>query len=167
MSEQPLLTIVQVFLVLLAYGFVRWRLMRTTHTFRIRVGREAMQWASDLRVTERTRKSLTIMTQMMYRPISPWLVVIALVWAAFWTSKSAAKNILSEDKVVAKQVLGLKLQLIFALITTSPLACAVGAFVMIIGLVLRSSIAVLSEVISVAGDPIFMMSPATIIRWGR
>ena len=167
MSEEPLLTVISLVAAVLLYGLLRWRLMKTTHVFRIQVGREAMEWSSDSRVTERARKSLNVMALMMYRPISPWLVVMALVWAAFWPSKSTAKNPLSEEREIARQVLWLKLRLIFALITTSPLACTVGALVMIFGLALRSSMTVLSELISAAGDPIFMISPLNLIRWGR
>lgn len=167
MVEDLLIVVTQLVILVFLYGLLRWRIMQTTHPFRIQVGREAKRLSSDDRVTERSRKSLDVMADMMYRPIAPWLVVIALVWAAFQPSRSAAKNILSEDKVIAKEVLGLKLKLIFALITTSPLACLVGAFVMAMGLVFRSSVVVLSEVISAAGDGIFMMSPATIIRWER
>ena len=169
MPVHPLLTLIQIFFVLLLYGLLRRRLMRTTHAFRIQVGRKAMQWSSDSRVKERARKSLETMAQMMYRPISPWLVVVALV-VACWPSRAIPKNVISEEKEVAEQVQKLKFDLIVALITTSPLACTAGAIVMIFGLSLRISIfsmTALHEVISAVGDPIFINSPMNLIRWGR
>ena len=169
MPVHLLWTIMQIFVVLLLYGLLRRRLMRTTHAFRIQVGRKAMQWSSDSRVPEQSRKSLEIMAHMMYRPISPWLVVVALV-VACWPSRSISKNSVSEEKDVAEQVQKLKFDLIVALITTSPLACTAGAIVMIFGLSLRMSIfsmTALYEVISAVGDPIFINSPMNPIRWGR
>ena len=167
MFEQILLVVIQTFLAGLLYGLLRWRVMRSTHAFRIEVAREAKYWVSDPRITERARKSLTTMLEMMYRSTAPWLVVIALVWAAFCPSKSVAKSILSEDGEIAEKVLWVKLRLIFALITTSPAACAVGAIFMILDLALRRSLRALYEVISAAGDPVFMISPANLARRGR
>ena len=92
---------------------------------------------------------------------------MALAWAAFCPSKSVAGNILSEDSEIAEKVLWVKLRLIFALITTSPAACAVGAVFVILDLALRRSLRVLYEVISAAGDPVFMIAPVNLVRWGR
>lgn len=167
MFEQILLVAIQTFLAGLLYGLLRWRVMRSTHAFRIEAAREAKYWMSDPRITERARKSLATMVEMMYRSTAPWLVVIALAWAAFCPSRSVAGNILSEDSGIAEKVLWVKLRLIFALITTSPAACAVGAIFVILDLALRRSLRVLYEVISAAGDPVFMVSPVNLVRWGR
>ena len=104
MFEQILWVALQIFVASLLYGLLRWRVMRSTHAFRIEVAREARQWVSDRRMTQRARKSLTTMVDMMYRPTAPWLVVTALAWAAFCPSKSVAGNILSEDSEIAEKV---------------------------------------------------------------
>ena len=172
-------TIFLVVFVLFLYGMFRWRLMRSTHAVRVDVGLEAMKWASNPLVTEQAQLSLRVMAQMMYRPIAPWLVVAGLVGAAFCTSFKTAANVVSEDKETADQVLRLKLKLIFLLITTSPLACMAGIIVVLLGAIVRisvASVAVLSEVmspkavmqlLSAAGDPVFMISRTNLVRLGR
>lgn len=172
-------TLLLVMAVLFFYGLFRWRLMRSTHAIRIKVGREAIRWADNPRIAERTRVSLRKMAEMMYRPVSPWLVVAALTRAAFCPARRYDANMISKDQETAEQVLHLKLKLILLLITTSPLACTVGVLAVLLGLALRisvTSVAVLSEtmspkaslqVVSAAGDAMFLAFRTNRVKLGR
>lgn len=153
--------------------------MRSTHAIRIKVGREAMRWAENPLISDQARASLRKMAELMYQPVAPWLVVAALVGAAFYPAKRFDPNMISKDQETAEQVLGLKLKLILLLITTSPLACMAGVIAVLLGLGLRvcmMSVAVLSEtmwpkallqVVSDTGDTVFLIFPTNRLRLGR
>lgn len=165
--------------VLFFYGLFRWRLMRSTHAIRIKVGREAIRCADNPLITEQAQASLRKMAELMYRPAAPWLVVAALIRAAFYPAKRFDPTMISKDQETAERVLGLKLKLILLLITTSPLACMVGVVAVLLGLGLRvcvMSMAALSEtmwpkallqVVSNAGDSVFLIFPANQVNKAR
>lgn len=139
------------------YGVFRWRLMKTTHDYRTRVGCEAVRWSTDLRVSEEARDLLLKMANSMYRPMIPWVIAIALVIAVFLAFKPFNRVPLSEDAEVDEQLLRLQPRLVLAMVTTSPLACALGLSAFVIGLLLHSSVAVVMDIISTASRASFQL----------
>ena len=139
---------------IVVYRLLRRRLLITTHEYRIRVGNEAVHWSSDSRVTDEVRASLNLMANAMYQPLVPWVIAIALIVAVL-PIPSFRRVVISDNAEVARQVLRVKLQLVLALITASPLACIIGLVALVLGFLLRSSASVVMETISAAGDASF------------
>lgn len=131
--------------------------MKTTHDYRTRVGCEAVRWSTDSRVSEEARNLLLTMANSMYRPMIPWVIAIALVIAVFLAFKSLDRVPLSEDAEVDEELLRLQRRLVLAVVTTSPLACAIGLSAFVIGLLLHSSVAVVMDIISMAGRTSFQL----------
>ena len=155
MTEPVLIKIAWVIGIVIAYGFVRLRMMKATHEFRIRVGCEADRWAEDHRVDPRVRASLTGLADMAYRPATPWLVLSGLIVAVLLPLHKLPDIRFSDDAEVVSAVVQIKLKLLFALIATSPLACVLAVTVLMIGLLVRSSVSVVRDSISAAGDRFF------------
>lgn len=136
------------------YALLRWRLMRATHEFRVQTGCEADRWARDSRVEPAIRASLAGLADRVYRPLTPWLVLLGLAVATLPPRRTIKRFHLtvSDDPDVAATVVWLKLKLFFALITTSPLACVLAILVLALGLSVRSSLDAWKEHVSMAGD---------------
>ena len=155
MSEPVLIKLSYVIAAVFAYGLLRWRLMRVTHEFRVRVGCEADRWAEDLRVNPMIRTSLMGLADMAYRPATPWLILLGLIVAVFLPFHKLPGVRLSDNVEVASEIIRLKPKLVFALISTSPLACVLAVIVLMNGLLVRSSVSVIGDSISAAGDRFF------------
>lgn len=151
MAEPVLIKIAWVLAVVVVYGLLRWRLMVATHEFRIRAGCEADRLASDPRVSEEMHATLTALADAVYRPATPWIVVTVLAIAVFLPVGTLRKVELPEDTEIAAQIFRLKLRLIFAVVTTSPLACIVAILVLLGGLLFHSSVNAVTEIVSAAG----------------
>lgn len=138
------------------YALLRWCLMWATHEFRVQTGCEADRWARDSRVEPAIRTSLAGLADTVYRPLTPWLVLLGLAVAMLLPRRTIKRFhnslTISDDPDVAATVVRLKLRLLLALITASPLAGAFAILVLALGLSVRSSLDALKERVSVAGD---------------
>ena len=136
------------------YALLRWCLMWATHEFRVQTGCEADRWARDSRVEPAIRASLAGLADTVYRPLTPWLVLLGLAVAMLLPRRTIERFHLtiSDDPDVAATVIRLKLKLLLASITASPLAGAFAILVLALGLSVRSSLDALKERVSVAGD---------------
>ena len=156
MNDPILVKIAWVFGVVIGYGLLRWRLMLATREFQLRAGCEADDWAADSRVAADARRSLTRLADMAYRPFTPWLVLLALTVATVLPPWRPRDSHVSDDAGVAAEVSRVRLKLVFALVTTSPLACVLAAMVVAVGLLLRGSVSAAGRYISAAGDMFFL-----------
>lgn len=158
MPEHVLMeTILTILLYVFGYGLFRWRLMKTTHEYRTRVGCEAVRWSADWRVNDEARALLLTMANSMYRPMVPWVIAVALIITVFLPFRSYKRVVLSENAEVDEQLFRVQLRLVLAVMTTSPLACSVGLIAFVVGLLLHSSVAVVMDIISVAGRASFQL----------
>lgn len=124
--------------LVILYGLLRWRLMVATHDFRARVGCEADRWADDERLDGRTRAVLSDLADRAYRPTTPWLILLGVVIVVFLPPRGTS-GLESLDDDIAREIIGLLGKLFLAMISTSPLACVLASFVLLIDLlVLRS-----------------------------
>ena len=155
MTEPILTRIAWILASVLAYGLLRWRLMHVTHEFRVRAGCEADRWAKDSRLDPKIRNSLAFLADAAYRPATPWIVLIGLAAAMLLPLGKSHDVGLPDDVEVAAELVKLKLKLLLALITTSPLASLLAMLVVVIGLLVRSSVNTIKERISEAGDRFF------------
>lgn len=153
MTDPVLIKIAYVLAAVIAYGLIRWRLMRATHEFRVRAGCEADRWAENPKVEKRIRASLSGLADMAYRPLAPWALLIGSIVALFSPRRKLGD--ISDDEEVAKKVVELKSTLFFAMISTSPLACLVASIVLAIGLLTRGSVSAVGDRLSMAGDRFF------------
>ena len=92
---------------------------------------------------------------MAYRPAAPWLVLSGLIVAVLLPLHELPDIRFSDDAEVVSAVVQIKLKHLFALIATSPLACVLAVTVLMIGLLVRSSVSVVRDSISAAGDRFF------------
>ncbi len=145
------------------YALVCWCLMWATHEFRVQAGCEADRWARDSRVEPAIRTSLAGLADMVYRLGAPWLVLLILAVAVLLPRRTIERfhsNLtISDDPDVAATVVRLKLRLLLASITASPLACVFAILVVALDLSMRSpalsvgsSMDALKERVSMAGD---------------
>lgn len=144
MTEAVLWKIGYVIVVLVAYGLVRWRLMVVTSAFRIRVGRDADRLAADDRVPENFQKALKRSADRVYGPMTPWLIVLGMLIAGLMPyqrlhhkHEAMMRSISSSE--VRKEVSHLIVRLIFAAVTTSPLATIVFVLILTSAVLLRAS----------------------------
>lgn len=156
MTESAWIEIGYIVAGVVVYVLLRWRLMRATHEFRVQTGCEADRWARDSRVEPAIRTSLTGLADMVYRPFTPWLVLLGLTVAMLLRRRTIERFhnslTISDDPDVAATVVRLKLKLLLASITASPLACVFAILVLTLGLSVRSSMDALRERVSMAGD---------------
>ena len=155
MSDPVLIKIAWAIGVAIAYGLLRWRLMVATHEFRVQAGREADRLAADPRVPRDTQAMLTRLADMAYGFFTPWLVLLALIAAMTFPLRESRRAGIADDGEIAADVTGVKLKLVVALITASPLACALAAVVLTIGLLLRGSVEALARSVAAAGNRVF------------
>lgn len=151
MAEPVLIKIVTVVAVVIGYGLLRWRLMVATHEFRTRAGCEADRLASDPRVGDEIRATLTALADAVYRPAVPWIVVTVLTIGMLRPVGAFRKVELPDDAEIARQIVRSKLRLIFALLTTSPLAFILAIVVLVAGLLIHSSVNAVIDIVSAAG----------------
>ena len=151
MAEPVLIKIVTVVAVVIGYGLLRWRLMVATHEFRTRAGCEADRLASDPQVGDEMRATLTALADAVYRPVTPWIVVTVLTIGMLWPVGALRKVELPDDAEIAKRIVRSKLRLIFALLTTSPLAFILAIVVLVAGLLIHSSVNAVIDIVSAAG----------------
>ncbi len=149
MTDAVLLKIGYVVVAVFSYGFLRWRLMVTTHDFRVRAGSEAMRWAADDRISADMRNALQGWVDRMYRPMTPWLVVFRALIVVFiptqWLAHAHAAAMSSVPPDARRDVARLNVRLVFAAVTTSPLASFATFLILFLGLVVRASLEVLWE----------------------
>lgn len=155
MTEPVLVKIGYVVVAVVAYGLLRWRWMRATQDFRIRAGCEADLLAEEPLVKPGIRRSLTGLADMAYRPMVPWLLLLGLVIVMILPFRRLDHSEFSDDPDIAAKVGRLKVDLVFGLISTSPLACVFAAVVLALGLLTRRSVGVIGKRVSAAGDRFF------------
>ena len=126
--------------------------MRPVGKFLVQAGSEADQWAKDPKVEPRMRASLSLLSDMAYRPLTPWTLLTGFVTAAFSPCRKLGDLRISDDGEVAEKVARLKLTLFFALIAASPLACLLAAVILAIGLLAHGSVSVTGDCLSTADD---------------
>ena len=114
--------------------------MVATHEFRTRAGCEADRLASDPRVGDEMRATLAALADAVYRPVTPWIVVTVLTIGMLWPVGAFRKVEPPDDAEIARQIVRSKLRLIFALLTTSPLAFTLAIVVLVAGLLIHSSV---------------------------
>ena len=146
--------ILMISVAVIIYRLLRWRMLVTTHEYRVSVGEEAVRLSFDLRVTEETRKSLLLMAKAMYQPAVPWFIAIAMIIAAI-PFRSFQRVVVSEDADVADRTQRVRFQLVLALISASPVAYGIGMLALGVGILLRSSLSVAKEAMAAAGDMSF------------
>lgn len=149
MTDAVLLELGYIFAAVICYGLLRWRIMVVTHGFRISVGSEAARWAADERIPADMRNALRGWVDRMYRPMTPWLVVFRALIVVFiptqWLARAhvAAMSLVPPD--ARRDVARLNVRLVFAAVTTSPLASFATFLILFLGLVVRASFEVLWE----------------------
>ena len=139
MTEAVLVKIGCVVAVLVGYGLVRWRLMKATHEFRVQAGCDADRWAADPRVPEDMRRALQGIADGMYRPMTPWLVVLGTLIVVLMPHRRFEAVALSLDSGIRKDIASLNGRLFFAAVATSPLAGLATLSILLIGLLVRES----------------------------
>lgn len=143
MNEPVLVKIGYVVAAVFAYELLRWCMALATHEFRVRTGREADCWARDPRLPPDIQATLAALAALAYWPSAPWLMLLLLVAGLFGMIAGMLGAILPrrlqpdgsgipDDEVIA-QVIRLKLKLVAALVTTSPLASILAVAILIIG----------------------------------
>ena len=141
--DDPILTkLVWIFGAVVFYGLLRWRWMRATHEFRVRAGVAACAYAQDGNTKRAEGEVLAFWAERAYRPTTPWLLVFALLCAVLLPN--------SGRRPVPQEVQQLNVRLFWALISTSPLASLLAAFVLAIALLLRSYVEVVRDGINAA-----------------
>ena len=152
MSEHTIFeNILMISIAVIIYRLLRWRMLITTHEYRVSVGEEAVRLSFDSRVTESARKSLALMAKAMYHPAIPWVIAIAMIIAAI-PFRSFQRAVVSEDAEVSDRVQKVRFQLVLALISASPVAYAIGMIALLAGILFRSSLSVAKDSMSEAGD---------------
>ena len=156
MTEAVLFKLGWVVAAVVAYGLLRWRLMAATHNFRVRAGREADRWAGDNRVPENMQRAMQGIADRMYRPYVPWFVVLGLSVAVLTPTRRFERLFdrmeRSMDPAVREEVFRLNARLAFAAVTTSPFAFFVAVVVLLIGLLVKNSVAAVEKrIASVSG----------------
>ena len=167
MTEPVLIATGYVVAAVVAYELLRWLLVAVTHRFRLEAGCDADRWAKDSRVDGKVRSVLTALADMAYRPAAPWLTLLFLIVFSLGMIGGAIRAIFSrlpppdtariaDDDEVAMQVIRLKLRLIAASVTTSPLASVLAVAVLavgwMIGFALLRSRRAIALYIAAAGD---------------
>lgn len=142
-------------IAVVAYGLLAWRLMAATHEFRVQAGRDADRLAKDRRVSDSERVTLTRLADAAYGFFTPWIVLLASIAAIALPLHEYRGADLAEDAEIAREVALTKSKLVIALISTSPLACALAIVVLAAGLLLRGSVEALARHIAAAGDGFF------------
>ena len=150
MTDPAPIEIACVFAAVIAYGLVRWRLMRATREFRVQAGCEAHRRAENSKVEPRIRASLSGLADMAYRPVSPRALLIGFIVAVFLPLGKFGDLRISDDEGVARDVVRLKLTLFFALIMTSPPAGFLAA--VILSMLVRGSVGTIRDCVSMADD---------------
>ena len=163
MVEPVLIKMIAVIAVVVGYGLLRWRLMVATHEFRICAGCEADRLASDPRVGDEMRASLTALADAVYRPAAPWIVLTVLTVAMFLPVDALRNVELPDDAEFSMRIGRSKLRLVFALLTTSPLAFILGVIVLMVGLLIHSSVNAVIDIISATGRA-SLRTPASALR---
>ena len=151
MTEAVLIKLGWVVAAVVAYGLLRWRLMDATHGFRVRAGRDADFWARDPRVPEHEQRALQGMADRMYRPLTPWLVVLATLVVVLVPSGRLSRWMRPLEPEIRSEIARLKARLVFAAVATSPLACLVAGVVLLAGLLARNSVTALGERLAAVG----------------
>lgn len=144
MTEAVLFKIGCIVAVLVGYGLIRWRLMHATHGFRVNVGCDADRWAADPRVPEDTRQVLRGWADGMYRPATPWLLVLATLIAVSIPYRRFDRKFeavtLSLAPEIRKDIGHLNVRLAFAAVTASPLASLAVMLILLVGVLFRASV---------------------------
>lgn len=164
MTDDVIVKLIYIGVAVIGYGLLRWRLIAVTQDFRIKVGIQADQWGRDERVHPQVRSALPVLADMAFRPATPWLVLVGLINAMRKPVRKNHAAILAEisaDAEVAQAIIRLRLGLLLALITTSPLALVLALAVLIVGLLIRTSLVVIGDSISMLGDRFLVRSAAS------
>ena len=164
MTDDVIVKLIYIGVTVIGYGLLRWRLIAVTQDFRIKIGIQADQWGRDERVHPQVRSALPILADMAFRPATPWLVLVGLINAMRKPVRKNHAAILAEisaDAEVAQAIIRLRLGLLLALITTSPLALVLALAVLIVGLLIRTSLVVIGDSISMLGDRFLVRSAAS------
>ena len=162
MTDDVIVKLIYVGVAVIGYGVFRWRLIAVTQDFRIKVGIRADRWGQDERVDPQVRGTLPILADMAFRPATPWLILVGLINAMLMPVRKGHKAILAEisdDAEVAKEIIRLRLGLLLALITTSPLALVLAVAVLVVWLLIHASLVMIGDSISMRGDR-FLTRPA-------
>ncbi len=159
MTEAIQLKIAWAIAAVIAYGLFRWRWMSATHDFRARVGREADRWAEDPRVDPKVRESIVLLADAAYRPATPWIILLGVIVGMVSSPGRPHAVRLSDDPEVSRKLVVLKLKLLLALITTSPLASMFAVMFAVVAVVVavlaHGSFNTIRDGISEAGDRFF------------
>lgn len=164
MTDEVIVKLIYIGVAVIGYGLLRWRLIAVTQDFRIKTGVRADQWGRDERIHPQVRSTLPVLADMAFRPATPWLVLLGLISAMLTPPRKDHNTILAEisaDAEVAKEIIRLRLGLLLALITTSPLALVLALVVLIVGLLIRTSLVVIGDSISMLGDRFLVRSAAS------
>ena len=129
--------------------------MSATHDSRARVGREADRWAEDPRVDPKVRESIVLLADAAYRPATPWIILPGVIVGMVSSSGRPHAVGLSDDPEVSRKLVVLKLKLLPALITTSPLASMFAVMAVMVAVPAHSSCNTIGDGISEAGDRFF------------
>ena len=162
MTDAVIVKLIYISVAVIGYGLLRWRLIAVTQEFRIRMGIQADRWGRDERIDPQLRNTLPFLADMAFKPATPWLVLVGLINATLMPLRKDHETILAEisaDTEVAKKIIRLKLGLMLALITTSPLAFVLAFVVLVVGLPIRASLVMIGDSISMRGDR-FLTRPA-------
>ena len=139
----PILSkLVWVFGAVVVYGLLRWRLMCATHEFRIRAGVDACAFSQEVAAKGAEGRVLALLAERAYRPTTPWLLVLALIGGVVRPNLG--------QRPVPPEVRQLNVRVFWALISTSPLASLLAAFVLAVALLWRNYTEVVRDGINAA-----------------
>lgn len=166
MTEAVLLKIGYIVGAVIVYGLLRWRIMAVTHEFRVQVGCEADRLAASEGVPANMQQVLKGWADRMYRPATPWLIVLGMLIVVLTPYRRLARNyeammgLLSSE--IREDMARLNGRLVFAAVTTSPLASLATFLILVVGLIVRRSVESLKRQIEAligAYPPAFARAP--------
>lgn len=143
MTEAVLLKIGYIVAAVVGYGLLRWRIMVATHEFRVRAGCDADRLAAGEDVPEKMQRALRGWADRLYRPTTPWLIVLGMLvvlipYGQLGREHDAMMRSLPSE--IRGEAARLYARLVFAAVTTSPLASLATMLILAVGLIVWSSV---------------------------
>ncbi len=144
MTDAVLLKVGYIVAAVVVYGLLRWRIMKATHEFRVRAGCDADRLAAGEDVPEKMQRALRGWADRMYRPATPWLIVLGMLIAVLIPHRQLGREYDTMLRELRPEIRGeaarLHARIVFAAVTTSPLASLAAVLILLAGLTVWTSV---------------------------
>ncbi|MXW91811.1 MAG: hypothetical protein F4114_18105 [Rhodospirillaceae bacterium] len=144
MTEAVLLKIGYIVGAVIVYGLLRWRIMAVTHEFRVRAGCDTDRLVAGGGIPADMQRALQGWADRMYQPTTPWLIVLGMLIAVLMPYQQLGRKydamMRSLPSEIREEVARLNVRLVFAAVTTSPLASLATFLILVVGLIVRRSV---------------------------